>query len=363
MNEKSFHFVRNPRIDSFRGWGCLLILILHSLKPYIVDWDLIFQESDVINLGVNTVSLFFCVSGYLVYQSVEKLSALHKRHKQVFYIQRFFRIIPLWWFLILFMYLLGTFSGSVFLSQFFFYFGFLSYRPEHLPIVPAWSLFVEEIFYLGLPWMHQFMNSLKKVFVVFILSIFISILWKNGAPLLGVPTDNYFISRNILLKIPFFVSGILILQLERYFLKRDMGLIIQNGFILSAFGLISFLMLFHHYYIYAIITVPTFCFVCLQPQNIFSCTEHIRFLRYVGERCYSIYILHVPISMITPKQQLLLRSYLKLSDSDFRWGLVHALFILVLTLVASVISYRFIEKPFLHWGYILSNRWKNTRSS
>jgi peptidoglycan/LPS O-acetylase OafA/YrhL len=361
-HEKSIQ-QRNLRIDSFRGWGCLLILVLHSSGPYAIGKDLFFSESDVTNLGANIVSLFFCISGYLVYQSLESLSTQQPHYRRIFYIRRFFRIIPLWWALIITMYFLGAFPKTVFLSQFFLYFGFLSYLPAFLPIVPAWSLFVEENFYLLLPWIHRFMSNLSKVLIAFFLSIICCVIWKNGAAFLGVPSDNYFISRNILSKMPFFISGIFLVHLERSLKKTQESFLQQNKFLMSVLGLISFVMIFHHYYIYSFIFVPLLCFICISPGNIFSMTEKSGFLRFAGERCYAIYILHAPIDFLTQKQQLFLKSFLRLEDKDFQWFCVHAIFIMILTLIVSELSYRCIEQPFLKWGYRLSDHWKIAKFS
>lgn len=349
---------RNFRIDSLRGWGCLAILILHGFSGYFHQHASPFWDSFLTELGNNIVSLFFCVSGYLIYQSLDTVAKTSKRPLATFYIRRAFRILPIWWILSTIMYLGGFFEFPIYLSQIFFYFGFFSYIPTYLPITPSWSLFVEENFYLFFPFLHRRIHQTRSVVVLLIGTVIVSVVWRSMAASWGVPTNNYFIGRSLFSKLPFFIFGVFILHMERFLKTTVIKSTFQRKLLLSFLGLVSLYYLASEDYRYCLFAVPLFTYVCMSPNNLFSCTEHISFLKYAGQRCYAIYIFHDPIMQIVKPATKIIDKVVSPTDGPFLWFSIYTVLILTLTLIISALSYRFIERPLIRYSYLITNRFK-----
>ena len=129
---------------------------------------------------------------------------------QQFYIRRFFRIIPLWWFMVLVYAFFHKLDLSIIGLNLTFLFGFFMYNPALMPMPQSWSLFVEEFFYLFFPWIYRNIISVKGAIVGLVLSLGVAYLWKTYAPALGVPTTNYFIEYFPFANIHYFFAGMLI---------------------------------------------------------------------------------------------------------------------------------------------------------
>lgn len=351
-------FDRNSRIDSFRGWGCLAIVILHGFSGYIHNQTSPFWDSFFTELGNNIISLFFCVSGYLVYQSLERLNKTSHRPLATFYIRRAFRILPIWWILVTGMYLGGFFDFPIYLSQMFFYFGFFSYIPAYLPITPSWSLFVEENFYLLFPLFYQRLYRMRNVIALLIVTILTCLAWRSLAGSWGVPKDNFFISRSLFSKLPFFISGVFVLHLERFLKNRKMMAPHLQTIFLSFLGIVSLLSLATDNFRYSLFFVPLLTSICLAPNNLFSWSEHSSFLKYAGQRCYGIYIFHDPVMKIVGPATKFIDRIVDPNHGLFLWFFIYTALILAITFIAAAISFRFIERPLIKYSYEFTNRYK-----
>lgn len=181
---KIINIDRNPVLDLCRSLAILYVVIFHFMMNFPnAPFQFIYNQG---HLGVD---LFFIISGYLVGRQPLKLVLNNKKQNfKEFYIKRFFKIIPSFWFLILGAYLLynvffpfplKTFEAG----EWFYYFTFTQNYSGSNVLSHAWSLCVEEHFYIILPISLLILRLLKKsnpkqIFVFLILAIISAYLFR-----------------------------------------------------------------------------------------------------------------------------------------------------------------------------------------
>jgi len=154
---------RIPELDGIRGMAILLVLIQHYVSIQSDSLGMPRMLRGVLHLGWTGVDLFFVLSGFLI-GGILLDAKDSENYFQVFYIRRFYRIIPLYvmlcvWSFVAFHASLSThewlFEGPIpwyaylTLGQNFWMAKLGSLHPIQLS--PTWSLAVEEQFYLVIP--------------------------------------------------------------------------------------------------------------------------------------------------------------------------------------------------------------------
>ncbi len=345
-------------IDAVRGLAALYVMLFHCFDSVHAHFTL---ARALIGIGGGWgVELFFCASGFLILGSYSRRAAHEASPKRNFYIRRFFRIVPLWWAILLVQFFGGFFSHQVLLANMFFYFGFIFYKPGYLPIIPSWSLFIEEVFYAIFPHIYRFLNRLNALRLLF-LTYLISALWKQFAMPAGVPTANGFIERSAPFYFQFFFLGIILYQTfcdpqvwgrvnrlagdGRWITWLDA--VTGALFVATAFGA----PIPHE------VTVVLVLTAVLLPQTLIHRALNRRWLRWVGVRCYCIYILHVVVLMrATLVDYLILHWHLTSSWPEVKTLLVYVPVIGGTTIAIAAFSFIFLEKPFLRLGNQLIER-------
>lgn len=141
-----------PELDSFRFFAVVLVIISHWVPGNIIN---------IIPNGFIGVNFFFVLSGFLISFNLlctkrdidnRKISILSAF--KIFYIRRTLRIFPLYYFVLIILYLI---IPAVFNGSFSWYIGyipnFLFYKNQHWGgmLSHFWSLGVEEQFYIIWP--------------------------------------------------------------------------------------------------------------------------------------------------------------------------------------------------------------------
>lgn len=235
---------------------------------------------------------FFALSGFLVFRSARELSEKHSNWKLKFFTRRFFRIFPLWWLILFFYFLYPGLKLDQLLINFSFLFGFVSFNEYYLPIGPAWSLFVEECFYLTLPIILFLLKSFKNSLIIFIVLCLVRIIWFYLAFHLQLPNENYFIQRFPLSYFSFFALGIIF----SFLYEKKIGTQIHlRSWVLLLIEILTIALSFSNA-IYlpgaqVIITALLLCFTLLR-RGILHKLFSVPFLQWCGRRCYYIYISH-----------------------------------------------------------------------
>jgi peptidoglycan/LPS O-acetylase OafA/YrhL len=236
-------------VNAIRGYAILFVMMIHVAQHCELNKFLrgITQQGDM------GVPLFFIISAFTIFNSYKKrVSSDGPHHIIDFYIRRFFRIVPYYYFAgALYVFVL------VFLKNEKIKWGFLLcnylfinglYIPSLNYIPPgSWSIGTEMLFYGCVPILISVVRSLQGAVIFFVCSIMFSlILWgcifinykESGK--LDIFTqlagqDLYFWLPN---QMPFFAAGIII-----YYLFNEKKITTQTGCICIFASIIAFLIL------------------------------------------------------------------------------------------------------------------------
>jgi peptidoglycan/LPS O-acetylase OafA/YrhL len=163
MNKNQYFY----SLDLFRGFCGYGVAICH-LNAFV--YNNLFMEY----LSIIFVEFFFVLSGFVLYPQLLKVIN-NKKNLFTFYKRRWIRTLPLYFIVLILVSILTT---QIFDKDFFKYF-FLIQKilpnfvyNDYYPV--AWSLSIEEFFYLSFPLILIFLNN--KNFLKISLIIFISII-------------------------------------------------------------------------------------------------------------------------------------------------------------------------------------------
>ncbi|MFV5698662.1 acyltransferase family protein [Flavobacterium sp. ZT3R17] len=164
-------------VDALRGYAILLVILIHSSQTFYVD-SFIKKIADSGYLGVQ---LFFIMSSFTLFKSYNnRLNYNSANIIRNFFIRRVFRIAPYYYSagLIYVFYKIILKGNSVSFINLLANFTFTNgiYLPA-INDIPrgGWSVGIEMLFYFTLPLLIKICNSLKKTFVVFIITLLFSI--------------------------------------------------------------------------------------------------------------------------------------------------------------------------------------------
>jgi peptidoglycan/LPS O-acetylase OafA/YrhL len=320
----------------------ILRLVL-AILVYFAHWNILTSQelsNPFFNLSGYAVDMFFIVSGFLIFWSFD-----NDKCKKHFYIKRFFRIFPLYAFLIFLQTLFfigfsdGTFIQIIkyFLSNIFFL-NFLS------PSVGStlnglevdaingslWTLKNEVLFYALVPFIFMLCKKWGGSFLVMLYSL--SVAYMFGVDYLGIS--------KLLVQFPaqlrLFVVGILLYMLFDKFKDNNITL-----WVLGSFGLI---ILFGKYDYFKFSLYPF-----LLGLIVIWLTYFVKHIKINFDFSYSFYILHFPVI------QLVL--YFGMNPTN---PIVSFVSLFTFILILSYFSEMYIEKRFVKIGKELIKRKNDT---
>jgi peptidoglycan/LPS O-acetylase OafA/YrhL len=188
-------------LDGVRGFAVSFVLLYHFFpKTLSVQFDsnFFFLWDSLWLMGWSGVDLFFVLSGFLITGILYKSKGKPNYFKN-FYIRRILRIFPIYY-LLLFVFLLaiplikgtGVSSDSIYYWLYISNFDTEFKIPIHPILVVAWSLSIEEQYYLFYPAMVYFLNYKRWVIALAIL-ILISVSLRFVAHYYGffIPRQMY----------------------------------------------------------------------------------------------------------------------------------------------------------------------------
>ncbi|TAH07162.1 MAG: acyltransferase [Sphingobacteriia bacterium] len=151
-------------LDQLRALAILLVLVFHyQLKPFHPSWTKWFMQ-----IGWTGVDLFFVLSGFLI--SSQLFIEIKKERRislKTFFIKRFFRILPIYFFVVGVYFLFPLIREKEALPPLWKFLTFaqnFGLDAKHFGTFShAWSLCVEEHFYLLFPLILLFLTS-KNLF-------------------------------------------------------------------------------------------------------------------------------------------------------------------------------------------------------
>lgn len=372
MNAKSDQIITAPTrilsLDYLRGLMALSVMAYH----YTV-WGGAVLEADSIlrKLGIYAVSVFYILSG-LSLAIVYKGRLTSWRDAAGFWIRRLYRIAPLYWLTVtaalLLAYVKSILIGAVFdfdvkkvLLNYTLSFGFIA--PDAYLTTGAWSIGNELVFYSIFPLVFLLVGTrLWLVGVVFLLSLFLgayfafdkfipdATLTQQWITYIN-PANQFFLFWAGVLCGTFctlkpahhaatgYMHSIVLIALILIFWwypiqGGDLGLVVGGNRVILSMLCIAF--------VWVVYGHPS---TTLLPK--------VPFLAFLGEACYSIYLLHPLIGGVT---EYAVSKYLGWSE----W-LAYCL-AAMLTLVISYGTLRILERPMIERGSLLARKvvqWKS----
>jgi len=165
---------RYPLLDSLRALAAISVLLVHvgiftgGFEPW---YKQLFAHLDI------GVPFFFLLSGFLLYRPMlaARMLGLPKQKRSAYARNRFVRIFPAYWVVLTVAAIVPGFYGA-FTGNWWIYYGLLQSFPIYTPqgacavnpfdcgIPPSWSLSIEVLFYISLPFFAAGMGKLTSVF-------------------------------------------------------------------------------------------------------------------------------------------------------------------------------------------------------
>lgn len=369
---------KSKRIDDIevlRAVAVVLVLIEH-MNINLIPWRSVAIERFYAYFGGWTgVDLFFAISGFVIARDlVPRLQGCNNRESYlnttiVFWLRRFWRIIPSAWFWLGFI-LLATvaFNQSSAWGEFRYNFetvisALLQIANLHLPMVFGeffagaglvyWSLSLEEQFYLLLPFLVLF--SGRWLPYVLGAAILVQLLTpRNGLYLMMLRTDALLLGVVIAL----WTQRKSYQLFDPVFLKTPVLRVLVLGLLLGALTTIGSDHLQITHYRVSIIALLSAMLVLIASYNkdyicsIFGPLK--KPLLWIGTRSYAIYLIHMPAYLLTREIWFRLEPPGTVFDSSYTLRFIVTA--MVILLVFSELNYRFIETPLRKHGVKIANR-------
>jgi len=354
--------VYQPEIDGLRAIAVFSVIFYHSNFT-------LFNKS-LFSGGFLGVDIFFVISGYLITSIILKeIYTTNSFSFENFYERRVRRIIPALLFVILFSLFFSyiillsepfvDFSKSIissifFISNFYFHYTHNLYSQEHVllkPLLHTWSLSIEEQFYIFFPIFLIIITKFFKRYLFIFLSavVLISILFSQYSSI-HHPSFNFYqiFSR---------AFELLLGSLLSYYVLNN-GKVVRvrkfNRILNQILPTIGILLIFFSIFFfndkdllpsfYSLIPLSGVCLVILFSNENEIVTKILsnKIFVFFGLISYSLYLFHYPIFAFSRRLEIF-NAYYKI------------LFIFF-TIMISVLSYYFIEKPFRDKRFISSKK-------
>lgn len=351
-------------LDGVRGIAIILVLIFHLLASNpqtgsrIVNFIVGFR-----GMGWAGVDLFFCLSGFLITGIL--FDTLHTGHYfRNFYARRFLRIFPLYYGVLLVLFIVFHPIHFDQGRQFLLLFTYLQNTPLWLhgsqsavaqPADHLWSLAVEEQFYLVWPVLIFLIRDRRKL------------LWTAATLALIAPVTRFFLlahgasfqatykwticRADSLLAgawLALIIRGKLRDTVLRYATPVFVVALILCGIIAWRTGNFQWGINYSiNSYGYSIVAIACTSLIAmsLRPASFTARAMRAKSLRFFGKYSYGIYVYH---QMVFALVAWLIRGYLQSHiHSKALYHIAEMVCVLLITMPLAVFSYHFYEKPFL----------------
>jgi peptidoglycan/LPS O-acetylase OafA/YrhL len=365
-----------PELDVLRFFAFFGVFVFH-LPPTSVWFFWNYGALGYLGIsGVFGVDLFFTLSGYLLTRLL-----LREREQtgdinvKAFYARRALRIWPLYYFVVLFVFLLSLLPASItsappfvvdpfasmqlhtyfFMAIFLFNFSFAYRNPTNgLPLMfNLWTISLEEQFYLFWPWVMRYVPR-RRIVVIPIVMIVVAVIARAISLPLKVDT---FVWNNTFTRLDPIAVGILIALMPRLNPRPALRVV------LVILGFASWF--FATYYCGLSLQVSTlkisvgypavaigsgaFLLAMLGTKSFNPSSALARCLIYLGKISYGLYVYN-PIARTLALVFLLRvvnRMVMAAGWAPWTAWLVYVLLAFGLNLALAAASYRWLEAPFL----------------
>ena len=347
--------MRLEGIDLLRGIAVSAVIIYHFFELLGLSNSTLYPYAT--SIGQIGVPLFFIISGYLIYRSID-YSITHNGVKsgiKHYALHRLFRILPAYYFNFLIVLALAStvigadyFYSSHFLNQIFSHLTFTSYfiyQSSGLGVNGAyWTLSIEMLWYMIAPLFFIYIKK-DRYYILLIIFAFLYLysidtglidrLFHLDKIASNYMAKLYYFSFQLPAQIIYFISGIFIYKYfsRKNFIHNNLLKILLFILLLSLFVFIShqhfFLTSFVMKNFFTLIIV-SLIFILLYQSNI----SYFGIIDWIGKISYSLYLWHMPILFVMKQSHILSHA-----------SILNTTLLFTLTLLAiSSMSYYFIEE-------------------
>ncbi len=364
-SEKRIYF---SGINGLRFIAALAVIITHiELLKGVFGFKSYWKNPIIFNLGGMGVYFFFVLSGFLItYLLLVEKEKYHNIKIKDFYIRRILRIWPLYYLIVFIGFFIlpkfGIFHISYLQDSFNENFGinlllYILILPNLafalFPAVPnigqAWSIGVEEQFYLAWPWIISKSKNILKTLLIIIISLF---LIKVGVLILGKFYGNsgWFAPLKLFVAMSKFecmaIGGIGAFFL---FSKNNILKMFYNRYILllSVFCIPLLIYITPNFLqdgIHILYSILFLIIILNVSNNTINLNFENKLFNYLGKISYGIYMYHF---MVIPAVLYTIKNYFNFQSETAINTLTYST-VIILTVFISGISYRFIERPFIN---------------
>ncbi|MCU0421875.1 MAG: acyltransferase [Bacteroidia bacterium] len=342
--------MRIATLDYLRGLAAFGIMIYHYLGFKYGKFDV---ANPLEKIGFYGVSIFYVLSGLTLYSVYNKKELNTISTWKEFYLKRIFRIFPLLWVAIILTLVLSSElpETNKLILNFTGLFGFINWNSYIA--MGSWSIGNELVFYSLFPLILYLIKKVKYgktlvSFLAIIISIYFSYFILDSNVSIYDQWRNY---TNPINQIPFFMAGILIGAYSEYFKTNQKVLnflliiLFITFFIIPVQGNAIIIVSGYLRLVYFTICILITFILYQLSQTKYDWIHKPLF--FIGETSYGIYLYH-PIVFIVVKRLLLHIS----PNLDFNLKIILSI---IITLMVSFVSYKYMEKPISGLAKKLSN--------
>lgn len=364
---------RSDYISALRGISALSIIMFHLFA--LNSFNLGTTASMYILQLWMAVPLFFILSAYTLCLSNSKRT---DDNLISFYLRRFFRIAPLFYFIIAVIILWkiihdGHIAITTILANVFFVFNFTPQVDKFDGIILAsWFIGVIMPFYFIFPLLIKISNTITKTAWIFIITLIISFLFrldlhwmiKEGVAQqmnLSLRDIESYALCSVIVNIPYFMMGIGAFHIHRliqnHTSQRTTSAIL---FVLALLALIGFSNMSDQYllnpvplkYLMSLFFIPLIFSLFINEKSLII----NKFTIFFGKISYSSYLIHV--LLITKLFDFYKRIGLFITSDWLAFICCYVLTVFIVILI-SLVTYNFIELPGVRIGFSLEKRLKS----
>lgn len=166
---------RISALDGWRGIAILLVLTEHFTNTFDIEHT---TRTWLLNIGQHGVALFFVLSGFLITRSLLELPNLG-----TFYKRRLFRLLPVAWAYLAFLFIAHIPTSRIELAGCLLFFRNYVRSSGNWPTEHFWSLSIEEQFYLAWPAVLIMLGAKRAKYVVIFAALAVAAFrfthWQN----------------------------------------------------------------------------------------------------------------------------------------------------------------------------------------
>jgi peptidoglycan/LPS O-acetylase OafA/YrhL len=354
-------------LDGMRGLAIGLVLLYHgwtySLEGGWTEAGLMIDR--IRGIGWAGVDVFFVLSGYLI-TGILVGTRGKPNYWRNFLIRRGLRIFPLYYAVLVFLLVASRFISMPGVENMWVNFLYVTniaiavWGENHVPLDIAWSLAIEEQFYLVYPWVVRWVSTrtlaIILVGVVVAMPIFRVLLWKFGPqPTLGPYTLPRFdaLAWGALICValerdrPALVDG-----LSRAALPIGIAALVC----LYAWTRADIRFIAIGYSLNALAATALLARILKAPRGLVGKVFETRWLVYLGKISYGVYLIHLIARVAVGK------ALDKVFSVPLRHGIAYCALelvgMIIVTVVAATVSFYYFERPILR----LKDRYAPQRS-